>query len=550
MQKENTKAQEIIKVENKNKITNILIQICYVIGILITIGIGIASFVLTYYFTNQYSEYSEHMDFRIDNLLLNIIGVILFLGVIYIVKKILKKINNKLLLIATTIFIMLLSTIFVVSAKIIPKADQDYMIYGATEFMKGTYDWLDSGNYLHRFPYQLGFVYLVEAIFTILHTQNPIVIQLVNVLCIGNIIILLYGFTNKMFRNQDVNKIFCILMLGFLPIVFFSTFVYGNIIGLLFSLLAIYTILVYREKRKARYLILSSLSIGIAVLLKKNYEIFFVGMIILLILDFIEKRDKKIWLCIILSAIFIVLFSKIVYFYTEKRTGREIVDGVPMISYIQMGLKESTETKMAGWYDGSVVDIYLNSGEDTKKASEASMNILKEILNDFYNHPSKLFKLLGEKICTTWLEPTFQTIWINEPAEYFEKAPESMKNNKLLISFFDGKLSTAYIEYNNIYEIVIFLAAGICLVKGFKKPSIERLSLILMVIGGFFFHLIWETKCYYVLTFYILLLPYAANGIYIVFEKVNNLLHTIKNKKLKLERNESNARRTREKEEK
>ena len=52
MQEENAEAHEIIKIEKKNKIEAILIQICYIIGILITIGIGIASFILTYYFTN------------------------------------------------------------------------------------------------------------------------------------------------------------------------------------------------------------------------------------------------------------------------------------------------------------------------------------------------------------------------------------------------------------------------------------------------------------------------------------------------------------------
>ncbi len=545
MQEENAETHEIIKIEKKNKIEIILIQICYIIGIIITISIGIASFILTYYFTNTYSEYLEYMNYRIDNLLLNAIGVVLFLIVIYIVKKLLKKVSNKIFLIVTTIIIMLLSAIFICIARILPKADQEVMTYLASEFMKGNYDALETDGYLNRFPFQLGYMYLTELLFRLVR-ESTIVMQLLNVICIGGIIILLYKFTNKMFQNKEVNKIFCLLMLGFLPIVFFSTFVYGNIIGLLFALIAIYSILLYIGKRKMKYLIIASISIGISILLKKNYQIFFVGIVVLLILDFIEKRDKKIWVGIILSAICMILFNKIIFLYTEKRTGIEIADGVPMISYIQMGLKEGSETKMAGWYDGSVVSIYQEANGDTAKASERSMNNLEEILNDFSKNPSKIFKVLTEKIATTWLEPTFQTIWINEPAENFNKIPESMKNNKLLISFFDGKLSIAYIEYNNIYEIVIFITAGICLIIGFKRTSIERLSLILMVIGGFFFHLIWETKCYYVLTFYILLLPYAANGIYIVSEKINDFSHTIKNRSLKIERNESNGRRTKE----
>ena len=534
MQEENAKKQEIMKIRKTNKVENILIQICYFIGICITIGLGIAAFIVTYYFTNAYSEYLEYMSIRVDNLLLNVIGIAIFLIVVYTIKKLLKKIPSEMLCVFTVIVIMLLSAIFIYWAKISPKADQEMMTYLATEFIKGTYDSLGPGGYLNKYPFQLGYIYLTEILFRILG-EEPIIMQIVNVLCIGGIIQLLYNFTNRMFQNKEVNKFFCILMLGFLPIIFFSTFIYGNIIGLLFSLLAIYQICVYREKRKIKYLIIASISIGISILLKKNYQIFFIGMAILCVLDFIEKRDKKIFVGIVLSAICMILFSKLVFFYTEKRTGIEVADGIPMVSYFQMGLREGTEYKMAGWYDTSTVNIYEEANEDTQEASRKSIEELKEMLQDYAENPSSAIKMFAEKIGTTWLEPTFQTIWINEPAENFGKIPESMKSNKVLISFFDGKLSKAYIEYNNIYQIVIYIMAGIGLIVEFKKPTIEKLSLILMVIGGFAFHLVWETKAYYVLTFYILLLPYAANGLYVGFERIRKQIYTLRKEDRKSE---------------
>ena len=535
MQEEIIEKQEIIKVEKTNRIGNILIQCCYFMGILLTIGLGIASFIVTFYFTNAYSNYLEYMNVRIDNIILNLVGVVIFLIVVYNVKKLLKNISSEMLSVFVVVTMMLLSAIFIYWARILPKADQEMMTYLASEFIKGNYDYLGSGGYLKKYPFQLGYIYLTEILFRILG-QDPIIMQMVNALCIGGIIQLLYKFTEKMFQNREVNKIFCILMLGFLPIIFFSTFIYGNIIGLLFALIAIYQLLVYREERKVRHLVLASISIGFSILLKKNYQIFLVGMIILLILDFVEKKDKKIFIGIALSLICVILFSKVVYFYTEKRTGIEIADGIPMVSYFQMGLREGDDYKMAGWYDASTINIYKNANEDTKEASKQSITELTELLQYYIHNPSKAIKMLVEKIETTWLEPTFQTIWINEPAEIFNKIPESMKSNKILISFFDGKISKAYIEYNNIYQIVIYITAGICLIAVFKKPSIEKLSLILMVIGGFTFHLFWETKAYYVLTFYILLLPYAANGLQFIFEKIRKQCYNLsKRKKEKLE---------------
>ena len=464
--------QEKKKKTAKKKIDKLFMQFCYILGIMITIGIGIAAFIFTYYYTDQYFGNKEVVNLRVDNILLNIIGVIIFLAVIGVIKKIIEKIPNKIVIIVTTILIMLISTGIVFFIKFTPRADQEYVVYAATEFMKGTYDWLDLGNYLHRFPYQLGFVYLIEIIFRLFNSQSPLLLQCMNVICIGVIVILLYNFTNKMFKDKNTNKVFCILMLGFLPLMFFSTFVYGNIIGLMFSLMAMLFILIYRENRKIRYLIFSGVSIGIAIVLKSNYQIFLIGMIMLLLLDFLQNKDKRIFVGIILSVICVVVFPKLVYLYTEKRTGKEVTEGVPMISYIQMGLKDGDgQGKMAGWYDGSVVEIYEENQGDSKKAAQISMDILKDILKDFANHPTKMIKVLAEKIGTSWLEPNYQTIWTNKPPQNSNEMPDEIKNNKILFSFFVGTLSKVYTGYNNIYQIIIFFSAGLCLIVKNKNSS-------------------------------------------------------------------------------
>ncbi len=524
--------QEKKKKTAKKKIDKLFMQFCYILGIMITIGIGIAAFIFTYYYTDQYFGNKEVVNLRVDNILLNIIGVIIFLAVIGVIKKIIEKIPNKIVIIVTTILIMLISTGIVFFIKFTPRADQEYVVYAATEFMKGTYDWLDLGNYLHRFPYQLGFVYLIEIIFRLFNSQSPLLLQCMNVICIGVIVILLYNFTNKMFKDKNTNKVFCILMLGFLPLMFFSTFVYGNIIGLMFSLMAMLFILIYRENRKIRYLIFSGVSIGIAIVLKSNYQIFLIGMIMLLLLDFLQNKDKRIFVGIILSVICVVVFPKLVYLYTEKRTGKEVTEGVPMISYIQMGLKDGDgQGKMAGWYDGSVVEIYEENQGDSKKAAQISMDILKDILKDFANHPTKMIKVLAEKIGTSWLEPNYQTIWTNKPPQNSNEMPDEIKNNKILFSFFVGTLSKVYTGYNNIYQIIIFFSAGLCLIVNFKKITVEKVSLIIMVIGGFLLHLIWETKAYYVLPYYLLLVPYAANGLQIGFEKIKKQCYNLSKRK-------------------
>ena len=44
----------------------------------------------------------------------------------------------------------------------------------------------------------------------------------------------------------------------------------------------------------------------------------------------------------------------------------------------------------------------------------------------------------------------------------------------------------------------------------------QNVLLPVIFIGGFLFHIIWETKAIYVLQYYYLLLPFSAYGIWII----------------------------------
>lgn len=75
-------------------------------------------------------------------------------------------------------------------------------------------------------------------------------------------------------------------------------------------------------------------------------------------------------------------------------------------------------------------------------------------------------------------------------------------------------------EYFNIYQIIIFIFAGIALLKIRKNDNIEELLLPVIFLGGLLFHIIWETKSIYVIQYYYILLPFSAYGINLAFEYI------------------------------
>ena len=46
----------------------------------------------------------------------------------------------------------------------------------------------------------------------------------------------------------------------------------------------------------------------------------------------------------------------------------------------------------------------------------------------------------------------------------------------------------------------------------FKRNDIKQLTFAIIFIGGFLFHLIWEAKCQYTITYFVLLIPYSVKG--------------------------------------
>ena len=100
-----------------------------------------------------------------------------------------------------------------------------------------------------------------------------------------------------------------------------------------------------------------------------------------------------------------------------------------------------------------------------------------------------------------------------------------------------GNLYKIEENYFNIYQILIFIFASLGIFK--ISSNTDNLKLYLLPItflGGFLFHILWETKAIYVIQYYFILLPYTAFGIDYLSEKISK----IKSKKSKSNLNNNN----------
>ena len=77
-----------------------------------------------------------------------------------------------------------------------------------------------------------------------------------------------------------------------------------------------------------------------------------------------------------------MIFDKMVALDTSKV-------GVPMISYVYMGMSEPDDLS-AGWYNSITVDMFRENNYDVEKTSEQSKKLIEERLS-YFAHNTKEF---------------------------------------------------------------------------------------------------------------------------------------------------------------
>lgn len=485
----------------------------------------IASISHTAHFWNAaVNMYHEGLHYEVDNIWQNILCVFGLVFLISIISFIFSKINekvSKIILITLSLGFILLAGIWWVNFVRAPvKSDQGTVFNLANSFSKDNYEQAKGQGYYYMHPLQFGCVLGMEFIIRLIDNGEAITFQMINSGFITAIVALIYYLTKKIYGDIKVSQNVYLLSGALLVLPLYSVVVYGNIFGLFFSLVAVCFLFKFYEHYKVRYIFLMTISMMIAIMFKSNYEIVLIAILISLFIELIKKFKVKVLVAMIALIIGFSATYPIIYTIVEKRSGIEVNEGIPMITYIAMAMLKPY-SRNSGWYHDSinVETIYPGNNFDEEKTIEASKEIIINRLKEFYHAPKMMIKFYQDKICSTWIEPAFQTLWWSEPLEVFDGQPEEYKeyilNNELLIGILHGEEHKALIRFLDIMQITIFTMSMISVIASFKNKTYDNKNFILLItfLGGFLFHILWETKSIYVVPFYIMLLPSAADGI-------------------------------------
>jgi hypothetical protein len=422
------------------------------------------------------------------------------------------------------ICIFLLGSIWILSTQYLPSEDGDqlYVQQAIYSLNAQNYSMFNGSGYVGIYPNQIGIIALFYLLSFIFGSYNYILFELLNVCALVCIYNELSEF-GKLMGMEPLDRLLTLLLgILFFPLTMYTSFLYGNLLGLAFALIALRFEILYFSTYAPKNAFLSLIAIVIAISFKSNYLIFFIAMFLYAAVELFCRQKKKIFLYICLLIAALVLQHSITTAVIEKKVGHDLSSGVSSWSWIAMGLQESY--RAPGWYNGYNISSYQECNYDSDLQAELAKENIWERLLFFYNNRSSALEFFTRKTASQWNNPTFQCF------ANIQNARSSIAPANWVYQFTSVYGSYQWERLLNILQFLILGGAFFFILSVFSKGNMERNTWLyaMIFIGGFLFHLFWEAKCQYTITYFVLLFPYSVMG----YQSLSNtLLNTFSSEK-------------------
>ena len=415
-------------------------------------------------------------------------------------------------LIVTGVIAFALGIFYVCKNPYYPVGDQINTTAFAAYCREGNFSMLSPGGYVGMYQQQKGLGILYEILFALFGNFNYRPAKILHVVWWIFTILAGYGFLKLNTDRPVFRMLYCVMMLGCFPFLFYLPYIYGDVLSISFGTILFYGVASYEHSGQKRYIALASFAAGLAVLARKNTWIILIAVVVYALLSSLKKRKLKYLLAgtaILMTAALSVKAVDVVY---EVRSGYPSGVGIPSILWVAMGLQE-TEGR-AGVYNRYQQTTFADCDFQQESATQQGKIYIRERLEEFSQNPGKAFSFFKNKLEGQWIEPMYAAL---ETTESFE---EGTVLSPALESLYYGALGRIIWNLTNYYQSILYLAGLMALVMlgilWWKKKDVPTSLWLpwIAVFGGFLFSIMWEAKSRYVFPYCVFMILYAPEGLY------------------------------------
>ena len=543
------------------KFYRLSVNIVKILTLLLAVFLFIGSFLTTCYAENMETQ---QVLLRFDNPLWNLLELagygLLFACCLSLSGKAGVKFRRG-LLVFTLGLILLLGGMLIVFGRTVPAADALSVYNAAAEWILGNKDIIHpTFSYLSYYPQQIGLMAFLELLLRLWNLTGLSVpawhfVKLVYVCLLCVAVLFQYRSLRYLWPDdwEPVSCCYLILVCCNLPMILYSSFVYGEIPS--FAMLSVGLFLLLRlladcipahsvettfpddtrvvgtSHALSAVTVFTALGsilfLTLSVMLRKNSLILIIAVLLVLFFEALRPgRSGRACIGLMAMAVCLTITSvgvlPLVQKCYEKKAGNTLSSGVTAMSYFAMGMQESS--RGCGWYNG--FNIYDAAGMNSDAANAISRAAINERIAYFREHPGYAVNFYLHKHLSQWADGTYASRQATL-ATYGGRSD-------FLKEVYEGSLASAYIEWGNAWQNVLYLGMLLFCIATVRKRRpgngsanaaanddfrFRNLCLytytgLIAVLGGFLFHTIWEANSRYIFVYSLLLMPYCAAGIH------------------------------------
>ncbi len=429
-------------------------------------------------------------------------------------------------LIGTLLWVLVAGLILLLFGRTIPAADSGSVYGMALGMAQGDYSVIGVNSYISFYPQQVGLMTYYEVLIRIWNCFGLSLapfhfIKLINVVVVAGIVFFQYLLVGCLFGEYPEAQGICLFLSALnMPLIFYGSFVYGEIPSLFAFSLGIYMLAgCVRHIRKGEggapgfvKGLMAVLFLGCSVFLRKNMLIPVIALGILLLLEGLFHKEKKIRRKILLIFLFCIgvsfLIQPLSVKWMEHRTGYTINKGVTPLSYVAMGMQEAS--RAPGWYNGFNFDTYLEADFNEEKADEISRDAIRERQEYFGEHPGEAVRFYVKKILSQWADGTYAARQATL-AEYGGRTT-------FFKEIYEGRYSMVLIELCNALQNLMYMGAAVlCFyMLRHRDGGMYGYMPVIALFGGFLFHTVWEANARYSFSYAQLMFLSAVVGLGVI----------------------------------
>lgn len=381
-----------------------------------------------------------------------------------------------------------------------------------------TYD-VPVDSYASRFPYQVPLALLVRVLIWVFGDGFYEAFELLNIV---SVIATAYGIrslSRALFADERQEKTAILLVFPFLPLIFYCTFLYANLITLPLCLEALaLQVTFFRTADKKRGL-LSLVLVCVAILLKSSMALVLIAMAVGWLVCALRNRQPFCAGLVALSVVAYLGCGALTSALGAAALGLDPSYALPKIAWVAMGLQGEVppESTIPGWFNGYIW-TWRDDAYNIEAVKRDSQQSIADSCARFAEDPGFGAAFFATKYCSEWCLPDYESLlassWAGSSNEEVPVMSERYMS-KPLRSIYYGWLNKGITLMLDCYQFVLLLGA-LAHVALRRPRTITDLIPLLACAGTGLMYVFWEAQAQYVMHAYVFMVPYAASGLLIL----------------------------------